>query len=240
MPEPYATTRPAAYDPVRFAYLSDGKPRQTIEADHREAVRKMGDGAHKPITIGQGAVGKTTLLITYTTGERPTEDIPTVFDNYCESAMIDGETVDIGLWDTEEREDYDGLRPLSYPGTTCFLLCFDIACRSSFENIKWKWHHEIHELLPSVPFLLIGCKRDLRQNEEVLARLREKGHTVVGAEEAQALARELGAVAYLECSSNEDSKETLGEIFAMAVRAGRKHKSSHVGGGRPRKRCVVM
>lgn len=52
--------------------------------------------------------------------------------------MIGGEPYTLGLFDTAGQEDYDRLRPLSYPQTDVFLVCFSVVSPSSYENVKEK------------------------------------------------------------------------------------------------------
>ena len=52
--------------------------------------------------------------------------------------MVDGKPISLGLWDTAGQEDYDRLRPLSYPQTDVFLICFSIVSPPSFDNVKAK------------------------------------------------------------------------------------------------------
>ena len=92
----------------------------------------------KCVVVGDSAVGKTYLLISYTTNKFSLEYIPSVGDSYAVTVMNGGEPYTLSLFDTAGLEDYDRLRPLSYPQTDVFLVCFSVVSPSSFENVKEK------------------------------------------------------------------------------------------------------
>ena len=120
----------------------------------------------------------------------PTEYVPTVFDNYSATVEVDGKAIALSLWDTAGQEDYDRLRPLSYPGTDVFLVCYSVVDPESFENVMKKWLPELKTNAQPVPVILVGTKLDLRGNEEYLA---EKGITPVETSQAEGISSNFNA-----------------------------------------------
>eukprot|EP00178_Gracilaria_changii_P007869 TRINITY_DN24512_c0_g2_i1.p1 TRINITY_DN24512_c0_g2~~TRINITY_DN24512_c0_g2_i1.p1 ORF type:complete len:209 (+),score=23.88 TRINITY_DN24512_c0_g2_i1:25-627(+) len=171
----------------------------------------------KLVVVGDGAVGKTCLLISYTSNSFPQEYVPTVFDNYSANVMVDGKTVSLGLWDTAGQEDYDRLRPLSYPQTDVFLVCFSIVSPTSFQNVKTKWVPEVKHHCPDTKLILVATKMDLREDKEQIDRLKEKGYQPIAQADGEALAKDIGAEAYRECSAL--TQKGLKQVFDEAIKA---------------------
>ncbi|KAL3221999.1 hypothetical protein MRX96_029034 [Rhipicephalus microplus] len=104
---------------------------------------------------------------------------PTVFDNYAGSLLVDGVTANLTLWDTAGQEDYEKLRPLSYPGSDVFLLCYSISSQASYNNILTKWQPELKHHCPSTPYVLVATKADLRQEDSAEELVFEKAARAV-------------------------------------------------------------
>lgn len=167
------------------------------------------------------------MLISYTTNSFPEDYIPTVFDNYSANVMVDNRQINIGLWDTAGQEDYDRLRPLSYPSTDVFLICFSVDTTTSFENIKSKWYPEIQHHAPGVPFILVGTKLDVRGEG--------KAGDFVTKQMGEQLREELKAYKYLECSAR--TQEGLKQVFDEAIRCVLISQSN---AGKQKKKCMIL
>ena len=173
----------------------------------------------KCVAVGDGGVGKTSLLVTYTTNVFAEEyNIPTVFDNYIGNVIVDGEHVIIGLWDTAGQDEFDRLRPLSYFQTDVFLICFSLVNPVSYENVGAKWFPEVIQYgPPNTPIVLCGTKLDLRDDKDTVEELREQKMSPISTAQGLQMSREIKAVKYLECSAL--TSKGLKQVFDEAVRA---------------------
>mmetsp|Transcript_6321 Transcript_6321/g.7787 ORF Transcript_6321/g.7787 Transcript_6321/m.7787 type:complete len:127 (-) Transcript_6321:2-382(-) len=119
----------------------------------------------KCVVVGEFAVGKTALLMTFSTGSFPKEYIPVVYEQHNAGIMYHGTPVSLGLWDTTQGEYYSRLRPLSYSQADVVLVCFSLVDRSSFECVASKWKPEIKFHCPNCPIILVGTKIDQRDDK---------------------------------------------------------------------------
>ena len=117
--------------------------------------------------------------------------IPTVFDNYVADVEVDGKHIELALWDTGGLEDYDRLRPLSYPDSHVILICFNIDNPDILDNVQEKvrsrllnssvlififrlsqWIGEVNHFCQGIPIIFVGLKRDLRRDPQIIDELR--------------------------------------------------------------------
>lgn len=103
------------------------------------------------------------------------------------------------------------MRPLSYPQTDVFLVCFSVTSPASFENVREKWFPEVHHHCPGVPCLIVGTQVDLRDDPSVREKLAKQKMQPVRKEDGERMAKDLGAVKYVECSALTQYK--LKDVF---------------------------
>ncbi|CAO3628134.1 unnamed protein product [Cunninghamella blakesleeana] len=157
----------------------------------------------KLVIIGDGNCGKTSLLSVFAHGSFPSGHVPTVFETYVKDFDVNGDHVELSLWDTAGQEDYDRLRPLSYPDTNVLLIAFAVDSPDSLDNITEKWLPEIKKYCPGKPYILVACKSDLRDDPVTVEELSKINSRPVSKEEGIEMAKTIQASGYVECSSKE-------------------------------------
>ncbi|KAH7352225.1 hypothetical protein KP509_19G035600 [Ceratopteris richardii] len=111
----------------------------------------------KCVIVGDGMVGKTCMLISYTSNTFPTDYVP---------------------MDTTGQKDYNRSCPLSYRGADVFLLTFFLDSKACFEKVIKKWIHELRNYAPGLcvilelqkqirPAACIECSAKTQQNIKV-------------------------------------------------------------------------
>jgi Ras family protein A len=188
----------------------------------------------KLVIVGDGACGKTCLLIVFSKGTFPEVYVPTVFENYVAEVEVDGRKVELTLWDTAGQEDYDRLRPLSYPDSNVILICFSVDSPDSLDNVLEKWISEVLHFCQGVPIILVACKADLRNDHNTIEQLGQQQQQPVSTADGQAVAQKIGAADYLECSAR--TGQGVREVFEAATRASLKTKNKK----EKKKKCVVL
>jgi Rho family, other len=130
---------------------------------------------------------------------------------------VDGKSVQLALWDTAGQEDYERLRPLAYSRAHVILIGFAIDTPDSLENVKHKWAEEAREQCPGVPIILVGLKKDLREDPVANEEMRLKSLRFTTQIDGNKMKDEIGARKYLECSSL--TGEGVDDVFEAATRA---------------------
>ncbi len=183
----------------------------------------------KCVIVGDGSVGKTCMLVSYTSDKFPTEYVPTIFENYNTNVKVDHQNINLSLWDTAGQEDYGELRQLSYPQADVFIIVFSVDQKSSLENALDKWLPELETKNQGAPKIIVGNKIDLRTEKGL------KNGTQINKQEAEALVAKKKCK-YIECSAL--TQEGLKKIFEEAIRSCLRGKDEPVPG--PRGCCNLI
>lgn len=148
---------------------------------------------------------------------------------------MDGKSVQLALWDTAGQEDYERLRPLAYSKAHVILIGFSVDSPDSFENVKAKWAEEARERCPGVPLILVGLKKDLREDPMAIEDMRKRSQRFITTQDGAGMKEIIGARKYLECSSL--TGDGVDDVFEAATRA------AMINGGRQKTSggcCVIL
>jgi len=195
---------------------------------------RLGHNSIKCMLVGDGAVGKTCLLTSYTCKEFPVGYVPTVFGGHGETVMFGDVSYTLGVFDTAGEADYDRLRPLSYPQTDVFLVCFCVGMPASFSNVKEKWFPEARHHCPGVPCVVVATQIDLRVRNDDNNGSSKNGPSTFTTMNGERLAKEVKAAGYVECSAK--TQEGVKEAFDAAIAAAIKYQYPVV---ERKRKCIV-
>ncbi|XP_034432008.1 rho-related GTP-binding protein RhoV-like [Hippoglossus hippoglossus] len=174
--------------------------------------------------VGDGAVGKTSMIISYIFNGYHSEYRQTAFDVFTGLVHVNGLPTRIKLIDTAGQEEFGHLRSLCYAHVDVFILCFSLVNPVSFENITSKWIPQIRAGNPTSPIVLVGTQCDLSHNVDVLIHLHQRSTKPVHCSRARRLARRIRAHDYVECSAL--TQHNLKHVFDCAVSAAIQHKDT--------------
>nr|XP_057905903.1 rho-related GTP-binding protein RhoN-like [Doryrhamphus excisus] len=179
----------------------------------------------KIVVVGDAQCGKTALLHVFAKDCYPESYVPTVFENYTASFEIDKHRIELNMWDTSGSSYYDNVRPLAYPDSDAVLICFDISRPETLDSVIKKWQGETQEFCPNAKVVLVGCKLDMRTDVSTLRELSQQRLIPVTHEQGSTIARQMGAVAYVECTSKV-SENSVRDVFHITTLASvrRPHK----------------
>ncbi|CAG8699347.1 10703_t:CDS:2, partial [Acaulospora colombiana] len=142
---------------------------------------------------------------------------PAYYGDWTAIVRIDGLSMELGIWDVITGSmDEARTRPLIYPHTQVILICFAINRRDTLANVQDKWFPEIAAVstFPQIPVILVGCKKDLRELAlDIPASVSDE---LISEEEANRMARNIGAIKYMECSAK--TGEGVNLVFDEAAR----------------------
>ncbi|MHA1145828.1 MAG: GTP-binding protein [Candidatus Helarchaeota archaeon] len=148
----------------------------------------------KAVLIGDGGVGKTSLLIRHVDKKFSTDYKPTLgFDISLKTITVQENQVELLIWDVAGQSIFKEIRQSYLEGSHCALLVYDITNHETFDNTGL-WLKELKKYAGEVPFILVGNKIDLQDKR------------LISAESGEEKAKELGAVGFFETSAKNGDK----------------------------------
>mmetsp|Transcript_4838 Transcript_4838/g.11822 ORF Transcript_4838/g.11822 Transcript_4838/m.11822 type:complete len:210 (+) Transcript_4838:2-631(+) len=182
-------------------------------------------GPFKLVVLGEGRVGKTSLLKRYVRGSFDDREAATQHAAFLEKAVVvTGRPVKLNLWDTAGQERFHSMAPIYYRDADGALLVYDVTDTESFDRVS-KWVEELQVMGTNCPVAIVGNKCDLQTQARVPLR------------EAEAYAQQIGGRHYLASAKSGNGVE---EAFSALVQAVLRSPGSAPGRGGPQHGGVLI
>lgn len=125
----------------------------------------------KVVLLGEGRVGKTSILLRYIRGEYDDKQVSTLQASYLDKKIVvDNKAVQLSLWDTAGQERFHALGPIYYRDADGALLVYDITDEQSFVKVK-TWVRELRKIVGNdIAITIAGNKIDLEKNRHVVEK----------------------------------------------------------------------
>lgn len=152
---------------------------------------------YKICIVGDGAVGKTTILHQYVDDKFVEDTKVTIGTNLFIKRVTLPESnarITLQIWDLGGQERFFAVRPNFYAGAHGIIYTFDLTRRFSLMNLS-KWREEIERVIKPRPSILIGNKLDLVIQRE---------HRPISEEEGEEAKKDLNAISYIQTSAKEN------------------------------------
>ncbi|EQC42510.1 Ras-like protein Rab-21 [Saprolegnia diclina VS20] len=128
----------------------------------------MATKRYKVVLLGEGRVGKTSILLRYIRNEYDDRQVSTLQASYLDKKLsVENQNVQLSLWDTAGQERFHALGPIYYRDADGALLVYDITDDESFKKVK-TWVKELRRIVgDEIDIAIAGNKIDLKRNIKV-------------------------------------------------------------------------
>uniref|UniRef100_A0A1I8NK09 Ras family protein n=1 Tax=Musca domestica TaxID=7370 RepID=A0A1I8NK09_MUSDO len=175
----------------------------------------------KCVILGNGNVGKTTLIHTYLNGRYSQTPLFSCGHYLTKAQCATGEFLDLLVCDTKGTKEFDRINRLSYRNTDVFVICFSVDRPDDLCYVHLKWLPEIRVHCPGpVPIILVATKVDMRNIIQETPR-----RWCITKEQGRRMAKVIKATYYIECSANDDKCFGVSDVFSAAVTCGLEYRS---------------
>ncbi|KAG7313301.1 Ras- protein Rab-21 [Plutella xylostella] len=144
----------------------------------------------KVVLLGEGCVGKTSLLLRYIEDKFNEKHLSTLQATFLNKKLnFDGKRINLAIWDTAGQEKFHALGPIYYRNSNGAILVYDITDEDSFVKVK-NWVKELKKMLGSdICLMIAGNKIDLEHERTVPLEEAENYAKMVGAKHVYSSAK---------------------------------------------------